>query len=255
MRTLDEEARRQMTDPAKGECVIVADAQALAQQAAVWLTDEVLATEGAVAVCLSGGSTPRQLYGLLAERPHVEMFPWQRVHWFWGDERFVPHDDPRSNYRMVREAMLDRAPVPPANVHPIPTGAEGPNAAAAEYECELQRFYGATTLDPGRPLFAATILGLGEDGHTASLFPGSPALAERTRWVAAVTGPVPEPRITLTYPALESSGAAAFLVSGSAKRDILTRVRRGEDLPAAKLRPVGRLRWMVDRAAAGEAAV
>jgi 6-phosphogluconolactonase len=149
---------------------------------------------------------------------------------------------------MVRAAMLDAAPVPPANVHPIPT-AGLPAEAARRYERELQEFYGAATLDPQRPLFDVVLLGLGEDGHTASLFPGTAALKERKRWVVDVLSPKQEPRITLTYPALESTRALAFLVAGSSKRAILGRVFAGEDLPAAHVRGPAP-NWFIDQAAA-----
>jgi 6-phosphogluconolactonase len=228
------------------------DAEALADHAAAWLTERVQAAGGRASVSLSGGSTPKRLYQLLAGPKYRDRFPWQKVHWFWGDERFVPKDDALSNYRMVREAMLDAAPVPPGNVYPVPTEGTTPEEAAAAYERELKAFYGADRLDPARPLFDVILLGLGEDGHTASLFPGVAALEERTRWVTAVVGAKPEARITLTYPAIESSRDVAFLVSGPAKREILARVRGGaSDLPSARVRPVGRLHWLIDRAAAG----
>jgi 6-phosphogluconolactonase len=169
---------------------------------------------------------------------------------FWGDERFVPHNDTSSNYRMVRDAMLSRAPIPATNVHPVPTEGLTPEAAAANYERELKSFYGAERLDPESPLFDVTLLGLGPDGHTASLFPGTAVLDERERWVAEVVGPKPT-RITLTYPALESSRHVAFLVAGEEKRDIFERFQRGEDsLPAARLRPIGTLHLFADAAAA-----
>ena len=113
------------------------------------------------AVCLSGGSTPQRLYELLAGPPYRDKFPWSRTHWFWGDERFVPHDDALSNYRMVREALLSRAPIPAINIHPIPTEGISPEKAAAAYERELKSFYGAEHLDPARPLFDVNLLGLG----------------------------------------------------------------------------------------------
>ena len=209
-------------------------------------------SERRFAVALSGGSTPRRLYQLLADAPYREAFPWARTHWFWGDERFVPHDSPQSNYRMVREAMLARVPVPAGNIHPIPTEGLTPQEAALSYERDLKSFYGASTLQPDRPLFDVTFLGLGPEGHIASLFPGTAILNERTRWVGAVIGAKPEPRITLTYPALESSRAVAFLVTGAAKRQVLERLLKGDPaLPAVHLQPVhGTLRLFVDRAAA-----
>jgi 6-phosphogluconolactonase len=173
------------------------------------------------------------------------------VHWFWGDERFVAPDDARSNYRMAADAMLRHAPVPNGHIHPVPTEGLSPEDAARAYQGELQRFHGSPRLDDA-PLFQVVLLGLGTNGHTASLFPGTPALDERTAWAAAVT-PEGEPtRITLTYPALESCRHAAFLVAGADKRDVLARVRAGDQsLPAARYRPQGELRWFTDAGAEG----
>jgi 6-phosphogluconolactonase len=163
------------------------------------------------------------------------------VSWYWGDERFVPYDHPESNFRMTREAMLAKAPVPRENIHPIPTDGT-PEDAARRYERTLQQTYGAATLDPRRPLFDVTLLGLGPDGHTASLLPGEPALDERKRWVAAVAHGRPEVRITMTYPVLESSRRVAFLVAGEEKASIFNAIRKGgSQLPAARIRPVGEL--------------
>ena len=227
---------------------VLDDAQAMARHAAAWLLEKLdRAPRSMSAVCLCGGTTPRVLYETLAKMP----LPWKRIHWFWCDERFVPYADPRSNYGMVQALLLARAPIPRANVHAIPTGRDTPEAAAAAYEEELKRFYGARTLAADRLLFEVTFLGVGEDGHTASLFPGSRVLHERSRWAAAVSDAGPEARITLTYPVLESSRDAAFLVSGAAKRGITEEILGGAtDAPAARLRPAGRLHWFVDRAAA-----
>jgi 6-phosphogluconolactonase len=229
---------------------ILADPEALARRVADWLLAISTAHEGVFTLALSGGGTPRRLYELLAGPPYRDAFPWQRTHVFWGDERFVPHNDESSNYRMVRDAMLSRVPIPASNIHPVPTEGLTPEAAASEYERELKSFYGGECLDPARPLFAVNLLGLGPDGHTASLFPGTAVLDERDRWVAAVVGPKPT-RITLTYPALESSRHVAFLVTGKEKREIFSRFQHGEDtFPAARLRPIGTLTLFVDAAAA-----
>lgn len=225
------------------------DADALAREVAEWLCALAQARNEPFAVCLAGGSTPRRLYQRLAEPPIVTRFPWRRVHWFWGDERFVPHDHPDSNYRMARDAFLSSAAVPQANIHPIPTEGLAPQQAAAAYEATLKHFYGAEMLTPDRPLFDVTLLGVGEDGHTASLFPGEPALDEVAHWVVAVIGAKPEPRITLTYPALDSSRDVAFLATGAEKKEILRRAQAGDRvLPAARVRPIGRLHWFTDRA-------
>jgi 6-phosphogluconolactonase len=231
---------------------ILADPPALAARVAGWILAAAESRQARFAIALSGGSTPKRLYERLAGPGFVERFPWARVHWFWGDERFVPPDDPLSNYRMTREAMLAHAPIPPANIHPVPTTGLTPEAAASAYERVLMSFYGAERLDPARPLFDVTFLGLGEDGHTASLFPGDKTLDERQHWAAAVIGAKAEARITLTYPALESSAAVAFLVEGAAKREILARFRQGDPaLPASRLEPGGAFRIFTDKAAAG----
>jgi 6-phosphogluconolactonase len=202
---------------------------------------------------LSGGSTPRRLYQLLASPPRLEAFPWTHVHWFWGDERFVPPDDPASNYRMTREAMLSHAPVPADHIHPMPTVGLSPEAAAETYERTLKDFYGADTLDPGRPLFDLNLLGLGTNGHTASLFPGMPVLEERQRWVGTMHDPEAGTRLTLTYPVLESSRETVFLVAGAGKKAVLHKVLAGDQAqPAARLRPHGTLRFLADRAAGAQ---
>ena len=235
-----------------GTVDIQADGAAVAQRVAEWLLERALATPGRFAWCLSGGSTPKTTFGLLAAEPFKSRFPWDRTHLFFGDERFVPHDHPDSNYRMAREAMIAHVPVPAAQVHPWQTDTD-PEHAALHYADTLKRFYGADTLDAGRPLFDVTFLGLGEDGHTASLFPGVAALQERTAWTQAVIGAKPEPRLTLTYPVLDSSRAVAFLVAGEGKRAILARVLAGDTaLPAAGVHPVGELHWFTDKAASGQ---
>ena len=230
---------------------ILTDPEALAHHVADWLLARALDTAGRFSVALSGGSTPRRLYELMATPPYREAFPWPTTHWFWGDERFVPHDSPNSNYRMVREAMLARVAIPPDNVHPIPTQTSSPEDSARAYERELKDFYGSEELKSGQPLFDVTFLGLGPEGHVASLFPGTPALEERSHWVTAVIDARPEPRITLTYPALESSRAIAFLVTGGKKRPVLEQLFAGnEELPATQIVAAGELRFFLDRAAA-----
>jgi len=237
---------------AVGHIEILSDPLALAHHVAEWMTEAATTGQGPFRVSLSGGSTPKTLYGLLASDEFRDRFPWQRVSWYWGDERFVPYDHPESNFRMAREAMLAKAPVPRENIHPIPTDGT-PEDAARRYERTLQQTYGATTLDPHRPLFDVTLLGLGPDGHTASLFPGEATLDERKRWVAAVSHGRPEVRITMTYPVLESSRRVAFLVAGEEKTAIFAAIRKGGSrVPAARIRPVGELLWFADQAAAGE---
>jgi 6-phosphogluconolactonase len=240
-----------MSDPKQARFEVLADAEALARRVADWLLAEATAKQGTFAVSLAGGSTPRRLYALLAKPPYLQEFPWSRVHWFWGDERFVPHDDARSNYRMVEEALLSQAPIPNGNIHAIPTENIDPHEAAAAYEGSLKSFYGADLLNPSRPLFDVTLLGLGSDGHTASLFPGSSVLQEKSAWVAPVLGEMPEPRITLTFPVLGSSRHVAFLIAGKDKRLMLERLRRADDsLPAANVHLIGTLHIFCDADAA-----
>ncbi|ARN83481.1 6-phosphogluconolactonase [Methylocystis bryophila] len=241
-----------MTKPSQAELKILLDDETLAQSAAAWLTDLARSREGRLAIALAGGSTPKRTYELLAEPPFRDKFPWSRTHWFWGDERFVPHDDPRSNYLMAQKALLSRAPIPHVNIHPIPTVGLSPQAAAGAYEAELKSFYGAQELDPQRPIFDAMILGLGDNGHTASLMPGASALEEPRGWVVAVEGVASEARITLTYPALESSFETAFLIAGAGKRSALKRLRADDaGIPAGRLRAEGALRIFADVEAAG----
>jgi 6-phosphogluconolactonase len=235
-----------------GRVEIFPDPLALARHVAEWMTAAALAVQGDFRVSLSGGSTPKTLYGLLASDEFRRRFPWSRVSWYWGDERFVPYDHPDSNYRMTREAMLAKAPVPREKIHPVPTDGS-PEDAARRYERTLQESYGATTLDPARPLFDITLLGLGTDGHTASLLPGEAVLNERQRWVAAVSHGRPEVRITMTFPVIDSSRRVAFLVAGREKAAIFHAIRAGSSqVPAARVRPVGELFWFVDQAATGE---
>ena len=230
---------------------VLADPDAVARRAADWILGIAGATQGAIAIALSGGATPQRLYRALAQPPYRDAIPWSRTHWFWGDERFVPHDDAQSNYRMVLEALLSHVPAPAMNIHAVQFEGVTPENSALAYERELKAFYGAERLDPVRPLFDITLLGLGPDGHTASLFPGTAVLEDLEHWSAAVIGAKAEPRITLTYPALESSRHTAFLVEGAEKRAIFSRLRRGDQaLPAARLAPSGEFRAFADLAAA-----
>jgi 6-phosphogluconolactonase len=242
-----------MTETASAENRTYDNAEALAQNVAEWLCGLARASDGAFAVSLSGGSTPRRLYELLATPEIASRFPWNRAHWFWGDERFVPHNHPDSNYGMACDAFLSRVPVPKDNVHAVPTEGLLPEQAAAAYEATLKRFYRADTLASDRPLFDVTLLGIGGNGHTASLFPGRPELRETRHWVVAVVGAESEARITLTYPAIDSSREIAFVVTGREKRGVLARSQAGDRaLPAALVRPVGHLHWFTDRAASPE---
>jgi 6-phosphogluconolactonase len=236
-------------DQNTGHLEVLPDPPSLARHVADWMIAK-LQGSGPFRVSLSGGSTPKRLYELLASEDFAGRFPWQKVEWFWGDERFVPYDHPESNFRMTRLAMLSKVPVPPQNIHPMPTDGS-PDEAAQRYEQSLRDAYGASVLDPARPLFDITFLGLGDDGHTASLLPGEPVLEERRRWVAAVSHGRPEVRLTLTYPPIESSRSVAFLVTGKEKAAVLKTIRAGgSSLPASRVHPVGELVWFVDQPAA-----
>jgi 6-phosphogluconolactonase len=234
--------------------IAVSDLVALAKAAAERVLARIAENRDRVGICLTGGSSPKQLYQLLATDPYRGRVPWDRVHWFIGDERFVPADDSRNNMSMARHIFLDRY-APAANIHPIPTDTADPDEAARRYERELQLFYGAEVLDPVRPLFDVVLMGVGPDGHTASLFPDYPALEETRRWVVGVPKANVEPfvpRVTLTLPALNSSREMLFEVAGPEKRAILTRVLDGENLPAGHAHSTGETTWLVDRAALPE---
>jgi 6-phosphogluconolactonase len=234
--------------------IAVADPVALAKAAAERLLARIADNSDRVAICLTGGSSPKQLYELLGNEPYRSQIPWDRVHWFIGDERFVPATDSLNNMRMARQAFLNRY-APLVNIHPMATNAPNPEEAAHRYESELKSFYGADSLDPTRPLFDVVLMGVGPDGHTASLFPGYPALAETERWVVGVPEAHVEPfvpRVSLTLPVLGSCREMLFEVSGADKRAILTRVLAGENLPAGRAVSVGETTWLVDRAALPE---
>jgi 6-phosphogluconolactonase len=232
----------------------VADAAALAKTAAERVMARIAGNSNRVAICLTGGSSPKQLYELLGDEPCRGQIPWERVHWFIGDERFVPAGDPLNNMGLARRCFLNRC-APLVNIHPIATDAASPDEAAQRYEADLKAFYGADRLERGRPLFDLVLMGVGPDGHTASLFPGYPAAAETERWVVGVPQAHVEPlvrRVTLTLPALASCREMLFEIAGAEKRAILSRLLAGEDLPAARAQSEGETVWLVDRAALPE---
>jgi 6-phosphogluconolactonase len=222
-----------------------------AAEAAVGIINDVVRVRGRCSLVLSGGSTPKPLHRLLASA-FRDRIPWPQVEVFWGDERYVPHDDARSNYRMARETLLDHVPCPIANMHPMPTHFSDPDDAARDYQTTLERYFGGE-----EPRLDLVLLGMGPDGHTASLFPGSAALHEETRWVVAATVPAEPPRrLTMTFPAFARSVQAHFLVAGADKATALGHVLSGSAdptvYPAAGVRtaPQGRLVWWIDRPAA-----
>jgi 6-phosphogluconolactonase len=248
---------------------ILPDHEAMSRRAAGEFARRAAAAvrrRGVFRVALAGGGTPARLYALLADPRHPwrRRIPWQRVHVFFGDERLVPADHPERNSRMARRTLLDRVPIPAAQIHEVP----GPRAAAGTaaaraargYARRIRRVFGLK--ESRLPRFDLILLGLGEDGHTASLFPRDRALAARGRLVAAARPAGKTPRVTLTLPVLNAARALIVLASGASKGAALRAVlrpapgRRGggpppEPLPAARLRPArGHLLWLVDRAAA-----
>ncbi len=242
-----------MVSTVKPDVRIFPDVQALSNAAAQSLVERISASVKSGArfyVALAGGNTPRALYRLLATE-YRDAIRWDQVHLFWGDERYVPWDDPKSNYRMVRESLLDHVPISEKNVHPMPTDFPEPEDAARAYERTLQNYF-----SPPWPRFNLVVLGLGPDGHTASLFPGSPALGERQRWVVAVRGPAePRIRLTLTLPVLTRAAQVYFLVAGADKAVALRRALA--DAPDSRNCPAAAVRlghasvvWWADAAAA-----
>ncbi len=246
--------------PQPGTVHVHADGEAVALAAAelfVSVCAEAIAIRGRSRVALSGGSTPKRTYELLALPQRAARVDWANVDIFWGDERYVPPDDPRSNYRMTREALLAHVPIPQANVHPVQTDIAPARAAAAACEDSIRQCF---SMSSGIPRFDLIFLGLGTNGHTASLFPNSPVLSETKLLVAAdFVGEVNMWRITTTVPVLNAGRTVAFLVAGKDKAEVTREVRSGrrdpDRLPAQLIQPTeGNLLWIVDRAAAEFAA-
>ena len=227
------------------------DADALSRAAAhrwIDLAGHTIATGGAFHVALSGGSTPKRLFGLLASPAFSARVDWARVHIYFGDERCVPPDHPDSNYRMACEALLDHVPIPAAQIHRIP-GEADPAAGAAAYTQTLTAHLPRDS--DGAPRLDLLLLGMGPDGHTASLFPGTTALTETGQAAAVYVDKFAAWRITLAYPLLNRSRHVMFLVSGADKAPALAEVLGGRsDLPAAGIAPAGELEWYLDEAAA-----
>ena len=217
------------------------------------LAEVSLQRRGRFTFVLSGGTSPRLLYELLAQPPFSERMPWSGIYLFWGDERCVPPDHPHSNFGVARQALLSKVPIPAVNVYPMSGAAAPPEAAAVQYEESLRAFFQA-----GRglrfPVFDLLLLGLGPDGHTASLFPGDPALEEERRWARAVrvaSASPPVPRITLTLPVINRARTVLFLVSGAGKKKVLDAILSEPEkaalrYPAARVKPSGRITWLID---------
>jgi 6-phosphogluconolactonase len=215
------------------------------------ILNDAVSKRNRFSIALAGGHTPAKLYALWAEKYKRET-PWDHVHLFFGDERFVPADDLLSNYRMARHTLIDHVTIPKENVHAMLTNFPSPEKAAEAYEVELRKFFGEDA-----PAFDVQLLGLGIEGHTTSLFPGSPALDEQRRWVLAVTAPAEPPqRLTLTPVVLNQGLNTFFLVAGEDKREILTALRSEPQnaqskYPAGRIRPARGVVWYLDQAAAG----
>lgn len=236
----------------------------LASSAAVeYIIDQAriaVINKGFCTIVLSGGSTPKLMYKILSQPAYAEKMPWTQSHFFWGDERWVASTHPYSNFAMANEILLSRVHIPPQNIHPITTGHAGPEASAAIYEEHLRDFFHTKDMkeirDPAAviafPSFDLVLLGMGADGHTASLFPGSDLLAEKKKWVAAVPeeeGSPPVARITLTLPVLNQAKNILFLIAGETKRKILdtilTEPKTAEKIyPAARIKPAGSILWI-----------
>ena len=234
---------------------VLASPEALAEAAAdriVAAARNAIRRRGTFRIALSGGSTPRPVYALLVARPRVAMVDWSRVEFFWGDERCVPPNDPESNFGVAKELLLDRLPgVRAAAMHRMPADEPDRDRAAEGYQASIARAFGIGPDAARPPAFDLIWLGMGRDGHTASLFPGSTALAERRRWVVASWAPAPAAwRMTLTLPIINAARSVLFVVSGADKASPLGAIRSGSrDLPAARVRARSTL-WLVDAAAA-----
>jgi len=207
--------------------------------------------KGYFAAAISGGSSPRRLHRLLVKEPYLSGIPWERTHIFWVDERCVPEDDPASNYGAAKGDFLDLAPIPPGHIHRMP-GETPPEQGALNYQEELMDFF---RLNKGElPVFDLILLGIGTDGHTASLFPGHGALQERERLVTAVRGGHPNvSRLTMTFPVINNAGKILFIVTGKGKSGIINKIfnKAHKSLPAQMIQPVkGELIWLMDREAA-----
>ena len=219
------------------------------------IAEGALKERGTFTFVLCGGTTPRLLYEQLAEQPFANRIDWQYTHLFWGDERCLPPDHSDSNFALAYETMISKVAVPPANVHRIEAETDSAKTAAEKYEKSLRQFFGAAT-EPDSirtfPSFDLVLQGLGEDGHTASLFPGDAALEEKIKWAVAVDGSTaapPVPRVSLTLPVLNEARHMVFLVSGARKRKVFQEILNNPEkagYPAARVEPSGKLLWFID---------
>lgn len=238
------------------------DGDALSRRAAALFLEEAaqaILARGRFVVALAGGSTPEKTYEMLAQAENAERIQWDKVFCFFGDERFVSPENADSNFGMARKALLSRVPLPEANLFTVKTDAPTAKEAAADYERQISEFFGMKLLE-APPAFDLILLGLGDDGHTASLFPGKTSLDARDRWVVETppgTLPPPVDRITFTFPLINAAHHVVFLVSGAKKAEILRDVLESDpahnDYPAANITPTqGFLTWLIDRDAASK---
>jgi len=234
---------------------VLSDLEAISHEAAslfINASRDSIAARKQFVVAISGGSTPRRLYTLLSSSPCRDQVDWQKVHFFWADERCVRKEDEASNFKMVFDRLLSKVPIPNQNIHRI-KGEEEPEKAARDYEADIKEFFGGS----GLPVFDLVLLGMGEDGHTASLFPGSKSLEETARLAIPVYLKKPYGnRITLTLPVLNNAAQILFLVAGISKATVLSEIvsdgeKKGK-FPAGRIRPLqGKVIWLIDQAAAG----
>lgn len=238
-----------MTQPTTRQVEVLSDKDALIHRSLTLVLeklDAALAARGQFTIALSGGSTPKPLYEAMAR----QNLPWEKIHVFWGDERYVPPNHPDSNEGMARQAWLNQVAIPPENIHPMPTGATDPAAAAQQYEQTLNEFF---QIPSGEfPSLDVILLGMGDDGHTASLFPHTNALqvCDRSVTVGNKDG---QPRITFTVPLINSARAVMFIVAGASKQSALSHIFAPtcdtETYPSRLIQPAGELWWLLDRAA------
>jgi len=228
------------------------DGEALSQAAAKWIADRIAATlkkSYRFTIALSGGSTPKRLHQILAQSPYKEQVDWSKLHVFWGDERAVPFEDDRNNAKMAYDTLLDFVPVPAAQIHVMRTDIT-PEESASEYEKLLHQYFDKTPFS-----FDLVLLGMGDDGHTLSLFPGMPIVHEEKAWAKSFWLPAQDmSRITITKTITNKSAAVAFLTAGAAKAHALKEVLEGpynpDKYPSQEIKPAGELHWFVDEAAA-----
>ncbi|MXV44003.1 6-phosphogluconolactonase [Saccharibacter sp. 17.LH.SD] len=242
------------TDMRHAQFETLPDGDAVAARMAELFIDAIQKRPGErIRIALSGGSTPKKLFSILAKPEIAKKVDWKRVEIFYGDERHVPVGNADNNHTTATTLLLSKVPVPDSQIHAMPTSGEV-QEDAAQYQRIMEASYGNKTLEKGRPFFDLVMLGLGTDGHTASLFPGEPVLDEKSAWVS-VSSPktAPHARLTLTYPAIASSREIVFLVTGENKVPMLRRLREGDSsIPSGRIVSEGKILVLADRAATGE---